>query len=107
MFEQLFKLGSNQENTMAQDTYIYREIKLDKELRKIKKKIRNDMGREELRRILPYEEFLTKALKDNDSESSESQEEDDENMTKATDQIPCVRVIEPQILINDITESAR
>lgn len=74
MFQELFTLTSNQENTMNQDTYIYREIKLEKELNKIKKKLFKQMGRDELKSILPYEEFLKKALRDSDSEALSDEE---------------------------------
>jgi hypothetical protein len=67
-FQELFNLSSNQENTMNQDTYIYRDIKLEKELMKIKSKILRHIGKGELKRILPYEEFLNMALRDSDSE---------------------------------------
>lgn len=49
---------------MNTDNYIFRSIKLEKELNKIKKKIHEDMSKEQLRMLLPYEQFLRQALKD-------------------------------------------
>lgn len=78
MFEEVLTLSQKQEKTENQETYIYRQIKLEKELNKIKKKIHEDMSKEELRRLLPYEEFLTRALIDEtDNEDSNKSFQDD------------------------------
>lgn len=45
---------------------------LEKELNKIKKKIHKNLSKDELRLLLPFEEFLTRALKDEDSEEEDS-----------------------------------
>lgn len=39
MFEEILTLTQKQEKTENQDNYIFRQIKLEKELNKIKKKI--------------------------------------------------------------------
>lgn len=75
MFQDLFILNQNQDNTMNADNYIFRSIKLEKELNKIKKKIHSDMGNKELRKILPFEQIMKNALKDMD-ENNEEEEAD-------------------------------
>lgn len=42
-----------------------------KELHKIKKKINSDMNVEELRQLLPFEQFLKRALQDENEDSVE------------------------------------
>jgi hypothetical protein len=37
-------------------------------LNKIKEKVHDEMGKDELKRMLPYEEFLRRALKDSNSD---------------------------------------
>ena len=48
MFHKLFKLYNNKEKTSNSDTYIFRQIKLKKELNKIKKKVHGQLSLDEL-----------------------------------------------------------
>ncbi|CDW84990.1 ef hand family protein [Stylonychia lemnae] len=72
MFEEVLTLSQKSEKTENQETYIYRQIKLEKELEKLRKKINKDLTKEELRRLLPFEAFLSKALIDEESEEDDS-----------------------------------
>ena len=63
---------------MNTENYIFRQIKLEKELNKIKKKIHSDMGKEQLRLLLPYEQFLRNALKDQNDKDIELDDEEEE-----------------------------
>ena len=49
---------------MNAENYIFRSIKLEKELNKIKKKVHAELANKELRSILPYAQVLRSALKD-------------------------------------------
>jgi hypothetical protein len=73
MFEEVLTLSQKQEKTENQETFIFRQIKLEKELRKLKKKIHDNLTKDQLRKLLPYEEFLQRALID------ESENEDEES----------------------------
>lgn len=64
MFEELFTPNTDSENNASANKYIFRQIKLDKHLDLIKKKIHNTMGKEELKKIMPPEELLRNALID-------------------------------------------
>jgi len=50
-------------------------VKLLKELYKIKEKVHEGMSIEELRKVLPYEEFLKRAMEDNNEDSDEEFDE--------------------------------
>lgn len=56
-------------------------------MNKIKKKVHEDIGLEDLRKVLPYEEFLKRALEDENSDSSVD-EEYIENTDERTDSPP-------------------
>eukprot|EP00347_Sterkiella_histriomuscorum_P011269 403373099 len=73
MFEDLLTLSQKSEKTEGQENYIFREIKLEKELNKLKKRISKQMTKEELRMLLPYEEFLSRALLDEESDIDENE----------------------------------
>lgn len=87
MFEDLFHLNSNQEKAGTADTYIFRQVKLMKELNKIKKKIHSELGLEELRQKLPFEQFLKRALEDDndESEADEIEYEDEPKIVEVED----------------------
>ena len=76
IFEEVLTLNQKAEKTDNQENHIFRQIKLEKELNKIRKKVQEEMSKEELRKILPFEEFLNRALKD------DSEEEDDDDIDK-------------------------
>lgn len=82
MIEELLTLNQKQEKTENKDTYIFRQIKLEKELNKIKRRIHDDMSKEELRKLLPYEEFLNRALID-ESDAWDGDGEQDQANTDA------------------------
>lgn len=92
MFEEILTLNQKQEKTENQDNYIFRQIKLEKELNKIKKKIHADMSKDELRKLLPYEEFLTRALID----ESDKEEDSNENESSFTNKSPLISPPAPQ-----------
>jgi len=64
LYEDLFKLNTEHENTMNQDNYIFRQIKLQKEINKIKKKAHGELLEDELQRLVSFEELLRSALMD-------------------------------------------
>ena len=57
-FLELFKLNQHQDKNNDLDNYISRIIKLDKEMKRMKKNLHADLANEELRKILPLESFL-------------------------------------------------
>ena len=87
---------------MNVDNYIFRSIKLEKELNKIKKKIHSDMGNKELRALLPYEQFLKNALLDEDEDDPSSSEGES---LESLDNKSSKRKEEPEtIMINEVDE---